>query len=293
MTPSVFLAALAAVVIWSGGPVATKLGVNELPVLLVATMRTCLGGLLVLPLVLALRIPLPREARQVGLLALSGLSSYVAFPLLFCYGMTKTSGTHGVMILAFLPVLTGLIVHLSEWRLPRVTWWLGCAIAFCGELVLIASSATESTTASSFYGDQIVFASTLFLALGYVTGGYLARTGYPAQSTTYWSVVIASLLLLPLLLFIFESADLASASWIAWAGVLYLAAGVTVAGYVLWFWAMARGGIARVSLVQFFQPISGVLIAHLLLHEPLSLQLLLAAGLIISGVAIANRAKAG
>ena len=82
-------------------------------------------------------------------------------------------------------------------------------------------------------------------------------------------------------------------SWVAWASTIYLALGVTVAGYVLWFWAMARGGIAQVGLVQFFQPISGLLIAHLLLNESLSLQLLLAAGIVIAGVAIANRSKAG
>ena len=38
MTPAVLVAALAAVVIWSAGPVATKLAVAELPVLAVAAL---------------------------------------------------------------------------------------------------------------------------------------------------------------------------------------------------------------------------------------------------------------
>jgi len=293
MTPAIFLAALAAVIIWSGGPVATKLAVLELPVLIVALLRTCIGGLLVLPLVIGLRTPFPRELRQIVTLGVSSLASYVAFPLLFCYGMTRTSGTHGVMILAFLPVLTGLMLHLWERRLPHALWWLGCGIALCGEIILLATSNIAAGQNSSFLGDQIVFASTLFLALGYVTGGQLARSGYPAQATTYWTVVIASLLLLPFLPWAFAGHDLSSAGWIAWAGIAYLGAGVTVGGYVLWFWAMARGGIARVALVQFFQPVSGVLIAYLLLGESLSLNLLIAAALIIGGVAIANRPKAG
>ena len=144
-----------------------------------------------------------------------------------------------------------------------------------------------------FCGDPLVFASTLFLALGYVTGGHLTRTGYPAQGTAYWTVVVGSLLFLPFVPFVVTGTDLASADPIAWASVLYLAFGVTVAGYILWFWAMARGGISQVGLVQFFQPLSGVLIAHVLLNEPMSLLLLVSGALVIGGIAIANRGKAG
>ena len=165
----------------------------------VAIARIVLGGIVVLPLVLALRIPFPRERRQIGALVLSSLSSYVAFPLLFCYGMTKTSGSHGVMILAFLPVLTGLMAYVAARRLPRALWWLGCVIALCGEVLLLASSTRSGAQASSVFGDQVVFASTLFLSLGYVSGGLLARSGYPAQGTTYWGVAMASLLLAPFL----------------------------------------------------------------------------------------------
>jgi drug/metabolite transporter (DMT)-like permease len=292
MTRAVFLAALAAVVIWSGGPIATKLAVNELPVWTVAVLRTFLGGVIAFPLVLALGIPLPRERRPLTLLLFSGLSSYVAFPVLFCLGMTQTSGTHGVMILAFLPVLTGFMAHVSEHRLPHGRWWLGCVLAVFGELLLL-STANSAPQPASLAGDPLVFASTLFLALGYVTGGHLTRSGYPARGAAYWTVVIGSLVFIPCIPFILTGSDLASASGIAWASVLYLAFGVTIAGYILWFWAMARGGISQVALVQFFQPVSGLLIAHILLSEPVSLRLVASGALVIGGIAIANRVKAG
>ncbi|MFO0993781.1 MAG: DMT family transporter [Hyphomicrobiales bacterium] len=292
MTRAVFLAAFAAVVIWSGGPVATKLAVNELPVWTVAILRTCLGGVVALPLAIGLGLPLPRQRKQIALLLASGLSSYVAFPLLFCLGMTRTSGTHGVMILAFLPVLTGLMAHVSQRRVPHGLCWLGCLIALAGELLLLSTSnvTAQSTTP---LGDPLVFAAAFFLALGYVTGGHLTRSGYPAQGTAYWTVVIGSLVLAPVIPYAVTAPDLASAGAIAWASVVYLAIGVTVVGYILWFWAMARGGIAEVGLMQFFQPISGVILAHVLLDEPLSLLLFASAALVIGGIAIANRDKAG
>lgn len=292
MSRTVFLAALAAVVIWSGGPIATRLAVNELSVWTVAILRTVLGGVVAFPLVLGLGLPLPRQRRQIALLIASGLSSYVAFPVLFCLGMRQTSGTHGVMILAFLPVLTGLMAHVSERRFPRARWWLGCMIAVLGELWLLSMSTTAARPAS-LHGEPLVFILTLFLALGYVTGGRLTCSGYPAQGTAYWTVVVGSIVLAPFIPFELTGNNLASASAVAWASVIYLALGVTVAGYILWFWAMARGGIGEVGLVQFFQPVSGVLIAHALLNEPLSLLLLASGALVVGGIAIANRTKAG
>jgi drug/metabolite transporter (DMT)-like permease len=77
----------------------------------------------------------------------------------------------------------------------------------------------------------------------------------------------------------------AAALW----GLAYLAVGVSVLGYVLWYWALARGGIARVGLIQFLQPLVGVVLAWALLAEPILPPVLGAALLILAGVWIAAR----
>jgi len=75
----------------------------------------------------------------------------------------------------------------------------------------------------------------------------------------------------------------------AWGGVIYLAVGATILGYGLWYWALGKGGIARVGLLQFLQPVSGVLLAWLLLREPVSASLPAATALILLGVWVATR----
>lgn len=289
MTPTVLMAAFLAVVIWGAGPVATKLAVAELPVLAVAAARTCLGGVIVLPLALALGIPLPRGPHQLMALILSSVSGFIAFPVLFCLGMTMTSGMHGVMILASLPILTGLMASLWDRRIPCRMWWIGCALALGGEVLLLKPVVSVPARLSDIGGDALVLLSTLLLAFGYVSGGRLVRAGYSSQATTYWGVGLASLVMAPFLPLFFSGTDFSTVSWEAWASLAYLALGVTVAGYVLWYWALGRGGIARVGLIQFFQPVSGLIISHLVLSEPLSFELLLTATLIIGGVAAASR----
>jgi len=56
-------------------------------------------------------------------------------------------------------------------------------------------------------------------------------------------------------------------------------------------WALGKGGIARIGLLQFLQPVSGVLLAWLLLGEPVSASLPAATALILLGVWIATRTK--
>ena len=60
---------------------------------------------------------------------------------------------------------------------------------------------------------------------------------------------------------------------------------------MLWYWALGRGGIARVGLIQFLQPVSGVILAALLLGERISLSFLLASVLVLFGVWLALKGK--
>lgn len=288
MSPGVLTAALVAVILWSAGPVATKIAVADLPVLAVAAGRIFFGGIVALPLALALRIPLPRQPRQIAGLILSSLAGFVAFPILFCIGMTMTNATHGAMILALLPVITGLIANIWDRKVPPGLWWLGCVVAVAGEAILLK----PGMSVSDIGGDVLVLCSAFFLALGYVSGGRLANSGYPAQGATYWGVALASILLAPLLLYALTDIGIASIGWAAWTSLAYLALGVTVAGYVLWYWALSRGGIAKTGLLQFLQPVSGVGLAHLLLNEQISLKLILAAVFVIAGVVIAAQPRA-
>ncbi|MGH6959707.1 MAG: EamA family transporter, partial [Dongiaceae bacterium] len=80
-----------------------------------------------------------------------------------------------------------------------------------------------------------------------------------------------------------------SAGPVAWGSILFLAIATTIIGYIGWYWALAAGGIARIGLIQFFQPISGLVLAGLLLGERITLPLLLAAVAILAGVFIAQR----
>ena len=290
MSALVYVAALTGVIIFGGSAIATKVAVSAINALDVSIMRTIIGGLLALPLALAMRIPLPASPQQKILLLVSGFCGFIAFPLLFTLGVNLTTANHATMILAILPVLTGAIAQFWDQQRPKAVWWLGCTIAFGGEVLLLYDPATSSGLAS-IEGDLLVWISTLFASLGYVAGARLQRSGYSARGTTFWGVGIFALLLLPSLALIVDLDTLLTAGSYAWSGLLYQAIGVTVIAYILWYWALGTGGIARVGLFQFLQPVSGILLAWLVLAENISLIFLLASSIIMVGVILAFRAR--
>lgn len=290
MNPIVYIAALGAVVIFGGSAVATRVAVSAISAVDVAIMRTVIGGLIAMPLALALRIRLPALASQRWLLLLSGFCGFIVFPLLFTFGVSLTTANHATMILAILPVLTGAIAKAWDRQRPATGWWLGCAIAFGGEVLLLYDPGVSNGSAS-IEGDLLVWLSTLFASLGYVAGARLQRSGYSARGTTFWGVGLFALLLLPIAPYMVDITALQGAGSYAWSGLLYQAIGVTIVAYILWYWALGTGGIARVGLFQFLQPVSGVILAWFILAESLSLLFALASSIIMIGVVIAFRAK--
>jgi drug/metabolite transporter (DMT)-like permease len=59
--------------------------------------------------------------------------------------------------------------------------------------------------------------------------------------------------------------------------------------YVAWYWALAGGGVGRISTLQFLQPLVTLGLAILLFSETLTPGLLVSGAAILFGVAIARR----
>ena len=284
---AVLVAAYGAVALWGATPLATKVAVADLDPLAVGLLRTLLAGMVALLLILLGRVALPRSGRGRAYLAVSALGGFVAFPLLFSYGIQLTTAGHGALLLGILPVLTGLIAALLERRLPGGRWWWGCTVAVAGTALLVGARFNLSLEGGSLRGDLLVLASAVAASAGYVTGARAAReTG--AWAVTLWGLVLGSLVLLPVLPFALAAGDLAAVGAPAWGAVLYMALLCSILAYAAWYWALGQGGIGRTGLAQFAQPLVGVALAVALLGEAVTWPMVAAATAILAGVALAR-----
>jgi len=283
--------ALAVNIAWGATPVLTRIAVEDLEPLVVAVLRTVLAGLVAVPILAAARTSLPVVTRARGLLFVSAVTGFVAFPVLFTIGQERTSATHAAIILAALPVFTGGYAAVVARRRPSRRWLVGCSVALVGEAGVVAIRSGGGDADPSLAGDLIVLASALVVALGYVAGALLGQQGYRSVSTTFWGVAIGAALVAPLGLGLLAADGVPSADAEAWAAVVFLALVTSIVGYVGWYWALARGGIARVATIQFVQPLSGIALAALVLGERLTAPLGLAAAVVLAGVWIVLRAR--
>jgi drug/metabolite transporter (DMT)-like permease len=266
----------------------TKLAVAEFDPLLVGLLRTLIGGLVAAPIIAAMGWPLPKDRLGRGLLILSAAAGLIVFPILFSFGQRQTSAMHAGMILAALPVFTGSYVALMERRWPSRRWILGCVLALAGEAALITFRG-GATGGATLIGDGLVLIAALLVASGYVAGGRLGQLGYRAIATTFWGIALAAVVVAPVVGIVVVRDGWPDAGPTAWGAILWLAVVTSIVGYVGWYWALAKGGIARIGTIQFFQPISGLFLASILLGERVTLPLLAASALILAGVWIAQR----
>lgn len=283
------LVSIACMVIWGASPVATRIATEDMEPLVIVVLRTVLAALVAVPLVSVSRLRPPTNAGSRALLAVSALVAFVIFPVIYTFGQERTSAMHGVAILAGLPVFTGLWAALVTRRLPGAWWLCGCAIALVGEAVIIAVRGGGDHGTATLGGDLLVLAGALAVSSGYVAGALLVPRGVSSATTTYWGVILGAIVLAPLGFGLLAGGHVPHADARSWAAVLFLAVMVSIVGYVGWYWALDRGGIMRMAPLMFLQPISGLLLAALLLGERLTWALAFGAAFVLGGVWVARR----
>jgi len=286
----VVLAGGGAILLWSGTAIANKVAVAHLDPMTAGITRSLLAGVIAAGYGAAVRLPLPDTPARWGLLALSGVACFAVWPMLLSVGLGLTTANHAALVMALLPVLTGLIARGLERRLPRPRWWAGVATALVGTFALVfhRSGGTLLSEHGGTAGDLIILGGTFVCALGYVAGGHLSRT-IGTAATMSWGLAFALTLLVPAFLWRAPHTNWGSVGVTGWTAVAYLTLVSSLLGYAAWFWALGRGGIARVGSWQLAQPVLTVVLAAALLREPVTLPLALSAAAIVAGTAIAQR----
>lgn len=274
-----------AVAIWGTTPAATAFVVRDIPPGFVGVARLLLSALALLPFLAIAppRFPVSRSARA-ALLA-SGVVGFAASFVLQGLGVARTTTAHAALIFAAAPVATGILQFLLSHRWPARGWWAGCAVSLAGVVVLILGRAPAGATEATVAGDLILVAATLTVSVGYVAGARLAgETGL--FGAIVWSILVGALVVSPAAFFVVPA--LAALTAVGWASLVALAALCTVAGYAAWFWALDRGGAARIAPMQFAQPLTSLLIAALVMGETLTWTLAMAMVLVLGGVQISR-----
>lgn len=278
LPPLHLLLALAVMLVWGTNFVVIHYAVQHMPPLLLAALRFTFAAF---PALLFVKRP------------------KVPWTHLAAYGVFIGAGQFGILFIAMkgqiAPGLVSLVVQSQVFFTIGLAMALtreklrgfqvaALALAVLGLGVILAHTGADATA--------LGLGLTLLAALCWAIGNTIARASGPVNMLGYvvWSSPFA---IPPLIAFslVFEgwpamARGLTHADVATWAAVLWQSVGNTLFGYAAWGWLLARYPTASVTPLALLVPVVGMATAAVVVGEPLQPWKLIAAGLVMSGLAL-------
>ncbi|MBH3404036.1 DMT family transporter [Pseudomonas glycinae] len=255
------------VVIFSGSLPATRLAVLEFDPVFLTVIRATIAGALALCLLWLFRERRPGRDQWLSLLIVA-LGVVVGFPLLTALALQYVTSAHSIVFVGLLPLATAIFGVLRGGERPRPVFWI---FSVLGSSLVVGFAISQGLTASPT-GDLLMLAAILACGLGYAEGAKLSRT-LGGWQVICWALVL-SLPVMAVLSVWLAPASFSGISVSAWLCLAYVSLFSMLIGFVFWYRGLAQGGIAAVGQLQLLQPFFGLALAATLLHEHVSVGML-------------------
>ncbi len=274
----------AVALIWGLTWPVNKAMLQEMPPLLMLTWRSVIATIVLFAMALPRgRLTLPPREDMPVLLSITVLHM-VGFTVLAFVGLSFVSTGRSVVLSYTTPlwVMPGAALFLKEKLSKRRA--LGVGVGLTGLVVLFNPLALDWSDRTAVLGNLALLGAAFLWA-----GSILHIRGHVWRSTPFqlipWEALLATVLLAALA-FVFGELR-----WVEWhLSLILLMLFSAVIGNALSFWAIATAGrglsALTISLGLLMTPLVSIVTATLALGEPLTLTLILAAGLILGGVAL-------
>lgn len=275
-------------VVWGTTYLAIRVALETVPVLLVAGLRWSAAGVIMSALMLATGRGLPPPRLWAPLALLGFLMNVVGNGFVVFAQQYVASGLTAVLI-----ATTPFWSALAERLLPNGERFTarslsGLALGFIGIIVLVWPEMTNSGGGRHFVTGVIAIQ---LACIGWVIGTSFARRhrlgDNPFRSTAL-QMVFSGIMLL--------SAATAHGDWAhvsftprTIAAMLYLSVAGSLIAYSAYIYAIQHLPLQLVSLYAYINPMIAVALGTLLLDEPISARIVVAAVLVLAGTWIVGR----
>lgn len=275
MSPRHIVYALLVMALWGLNFVVSKWALQEFPPLFLMFLRFVLVAALIVPF---FRIP---RNKILPIAALSVTLGSVHFPLMFNGLSGIDAATASLAVQAQVPFSSLLAALVFK---DKLGWRraVGMLAAFAGVLVIAGEPRLGNALPSLF----LLLAASLAFAVASIQMKLIgAVNGFAVNG---WMALMAmpQLLVLSLLFEHGQMDALANSSWVGWASILYMAVGVTIVAYGLWYPLLSRYDVNQTMPYLLTVPVFGVAAGVMLMGDPVTLNLAIGGALTIGGVAV-------
>ena len=263
----------------------TRYLVGSADPLTIALLRWGIGVLCVLPVALALRVRWPAREDWPAVAAL-GFCFFGLFFFFYNVAVGYTTAARASLALSTLPLQTMIVAAALGVERLTARKSLGVGIAMLGVFGALASGLAAAPE-GAWKGELIMIGAVLCMSVYNVLSrpfiqrssalGFLA-VGMGAGALALLVACVATGRIAVL-------ADFGPPQWIAG---LYLGIGGGALAFILWVMALQRASPTRVANTMTVNPIAAALLAHQLVGEPITLNLVLGLVAVFAGIWIAT-----
>ena len=205
----------------------------------------------------------------------------------YLFGQKLTGAGHAALLYATVPIwifIGGLLYLKEKFVLRRA---IGVILGMIGVILIIASGAVELGT-QYLIGDLIIMVAVIAWAV-YTFMGRPLVVKYGAIRTTAYALASGTVLYFPFGIFRALTFDYSKTDLMSWLSVLYVALGVSIGAYVLWYWLLKYIETTRIAVYQNFQPVIATAATFFLLGEKIGWPFIIGGSIVLIGVIITRR----
>jgi drug/metabolite transporter (DMT)-like permease len=272
-------------VIWGVPYLLIKVALEGMPAPFIVFARTAIGALVLLPI--ALKQDLVRPALKQWRYLFLFAAIEIAGPWLFLGDAEQhmTSSLAGLLI-SSVPLIVAVIMwRLGDKSAVSGTRLLGLFIGMAGVAAIVGFNVGEVSV--------LRMGEVILVAIGYAIAPIIADrklTEVPTMAVISISLTAVALLYAPIAAFSHPH-SMPKANAIA--SVVALGLVCTAAAFLLFFALIAEVGPAKSSMITFVNPAVAVAGGLVFLGEPIKIGILVGAPLVLVGLALSTRKKAG
>ncbi len=285
MTPAEWGLLVTLAVLWGGSYFYNAIAVKALPPLSIVTFRVVLGGLLLYLIVRSTGARMPRNLTAwTGYFIMGFLNNVVPFSLIAWAQGHVASGLAAVLNATtplFAVVLANYLTTDERMTPARVA---GVIIGFIGVVVMIGPDALGGFDVNLLAELALLLAS-VFYALSPIYARRFSRSGQAPLVSAAGQFAAASVMMLPLAIFIDQPWTLPMPGAGVWAALIALAVLSSAVAYIIYYRILSTAGAVNLMLVTFLVPVSAILLGAIILHERLGLNHF--AGMALIGLGLA------
>lgn len=283
-----YLKLLATMAFWGGTFVAGRLLAGSVPPFQAAFMRFSVAVLLLLLILYGVekRFP-PLDRKQLGAVALLGLTGVFGYNVAFFTGLQSVSAGRAGLIVALNPIGIALLSALFGGEPLRLTSILGIAISVIGAMLVISHGNLGLLAHGIGTGELTLLGCVLCWALYSVIGRRTMRGLSPLASVAY-SALAGTLFLAPVALTQGVLQSIPGYSLRSWACIVFLAVFGTVLAFIWYYQSIKEIGAVRSGVFINFVPLFAMLFGLIMLGETLTQTLLQGGTMVVAGAWITN-----